>query len=120
VFLAFRHPHARRPHILLADLAAEPFCSRSAVSRVEREHLRSVCRATAPVAVLSIWQARRLPYNQKMRKEIVILIASAMTFIAIAKIRAIDPNRPSHEHDKAFEHVKCQQCKGNMHTYDVY
>src|SRR6266700_932941 len=38
-----------------------------------------------------------------MRKEIVILIASAMTFIAIAKIRAIDPNRPhgEHEHEKS-------------------
>jgi hypothetical protein len=48
-----------------------------------------------------IWQARRLPYNQKMRKEIVILIVSAMTFIAIAKVGAIDPNRPHGEHEKS-------------------
>src|SRR5205823_6390768 len=45
----------------------------------------------------SIWQARRLPYNQKMRKRIVVLIASAMTFIAIAEVEAIDPNRPHNE-----------------------
>jgi hypothetical protein len=50
-----------------------------------------------------------------MRKEIVILIASAMTFVAIAKIGAIDPNRPGHEHEHDYEHEKRQKYTCPMH-----
>ncbi len=50
-----------------------------------------------------------------MRKEIVILIASAMTFIAIAKVGAIDPNRPGHEHEHDYEHEKRQKYTCSMH-----
>jgi hypothetical protein len=38
-----------------------------------------------------------------------------MTFVAIAKIRAIDPNRPGHEHEHDYEHEKRQKYTCPMH-----
>jgi hypothetical protein len=50
-----------------------------------------------------------------MRKEMVILIASAMTFIAIAKVGAIDPNRLHKEHDYEHAHDGRQKYTCPMH-----
>jgi hypothetical protein len=38
-----------------------------------------------------------------------------MTFVAIAKVGAIDPNRPGHEHDHDYEHEKRQKYTCPMH-----
>jgi len=38
-----------------------------------------------------------------------------MTFIAIAKVGAIDPNRPGHEHEHDYEHEKRQKYTCSMH-----
>jgi hypothetical protein len=46
-----------------------------------------------------------------MRKEIVVLIASAMTFIAIAKVGAIDANRPHGEREHDYDHEKSKREK---------
>src|SRR5437762_12830675 len=48
-----------------------------------------------------------------MGKQIVLLIASAMMLVAIAKIGAIDPNRPHSEHD--YEHGNKQKYTCVMH-----
>ena len=58
-----RH-RTRRIFVRRIDLAAEPSGSRSAFPGLEQSQSRTVCRATAPVAVFPRWQARRLPYNQ--------------------------------------------------------
>jgi Heavy metal binding domain len=44
-----------------------------------------------------------------MLKPISILIASAMTFAAIAKVGAIDPNRPTGEHEHDYDHEQEKQ-----------
>src|SRR6266550_7690502 len=48
-----------------------------------------------------------------MLKPISILIASAMTFAAIAKVGAIEPNRPTGEHDHVQEEKQKYTC--SMH-----
>src|SRR5882757_2928335 len=46
-----------------------------------------------------------------MLKPISILIASAMTFAAIVKVGAIDPNRPTGEHDHDYDHQQEEKQK---------
>src|SRR5437016_4791068 len=46
-----------------------------------------------------------------MLKPISILIASAMTFAAIAKVGAIDPNRPTGEHEHDYDHEQEEKQK---------
>src|SRR5437667_1838492 len=46
-----------------------------------------------------------------MLKPISILVASAMTFAAIAKVGAIDPNRPTGEHDHDYDHQQEEKQK---------
>src|SRR5207244_5076563 len=49
----------------------------------------------------------RLPLQKHtgcMLKPISILVASAMTFAAIAKVGAIEPNRPTGEHEHDYDH----------------
>src|SRR5436189_6459022 len=46
-----------------------------------------------------------------MLKPISILIASAMTFAAIAKVGAIDPNRPTGEHEHDYDHQQEEKQK---------
>src|SRR5882757_1415995 len=50
-----------------------------------------------------------------MLKPISILVASAMTFAAIAKVGAIDPNRPTGEHDYDQEQEEKQKYTCRMH-----
>ena len=50
-----------------------------------------------------------------MLKPISILVASAMTFAAIVKVGAIDPNRPTGEHDHEQEQVGKQKYTCVMH-----
>src|SRR2546423_3819904 len=52
-----------------------------------------------------------------MLKPISILIASAMTFAAIAKVGAIDSNRPTGQHEHDYDHVqeKMQKYTCPMH-----
>jgi hypothetical protein len=50
-----------------------------------------------------------------MLKPISILIASAMTFTAIAKVGAIDPNRPTGEHEYDHEQEEKQKYTCPMH-----
>src|SRR5207244_7587677 len=56
----------------------------------------------------------RLPLQKHtgcMLKPISILIASAMTFAAIAKVGAIDPNRPTGEHEHDYDHEQEEKQK---------
>src|SRR5436190_11328000 len=46
-----------------------------------------------------------------MLKPISILVASAMTFAAIAKVGAVDPNRPTAEHDHDYDHQQEEKQK---------
>jgi hypothetical protein len=46
-----------------------------------------------------------------MLKPISILVASAMTFAAIAKVGAIDPNRPTGEHEHDYDHEQEEKQK---------
>src|SRR5882724_3948233 len=46
-----------------------------------------------------------------MLKPISILIASAMTLAAIAKVGAIDPNRPTGEHEHDYDHEQEEKQK---------
>src|SRR5437016_12926180 len=46
-----------------------------------------------------------------MLKPISILVASAMTFTAIAKVGAIDPNRPTGEHEHDYDHEQEEKQK---------
>jgi hypothetical protein len=46
-----------------------------------------------------------------MLKPISILIASAMTFAAIAKVGAIDPNRPTGQHEHGYDHEQEEKQK---------
>src|SRR5437667_8580397 len=50
-----------------------------------------------------------------MLKPISIFVASAMTFAAIAKVGAIDPNRPTGEHDYDHEQEEKQKYTCSMH-----
>src|SRR5213083_713286 len=50
-----------------------------------------------------------------MLKPISILIVSAMTFAAIAKVRAIDANRPTGEHEHDHEQEEKQKYTCPMH-----
>src|SRR5258708_3426375 len=50
-----------------------------------------------------------------MLKPISILIASAMTFAAIAKVGAIEPNRPTGEHDYDHQQEEKQKYTCLMH-----
>jgi hypothetical protein len=52
-----------------------------------------------------------------MLKPISILIASAMTFAAIAKLGAIDPNRPTGEHEHDYDH---EQEKKHKYTCPMH
>src|SRR5882724_7881382 len=46
-----------------------------------------------------------------MLKPISIFIASAMMFAAIAKVGAIDPNRPTGEHEHNYDHEQEEKQK---------
>src|SRR5437773_9070224 len=46
-----------------------------------------------------------------MTKSVSILVASAMTFTAIAKVGAIDPNRPTGEHEHDYDHEQEEKQK---------